>query len=99
MININRLRNIAAVILILSALIMLTACGATMQTVEVVVPVPCLATEPARPVMPTDMLMPGADLDRFTQAAIAEIERREGYESKLVAALRSCITPLSQDAP
>lgn len=94
--NIDHLRNIATVILAIITLAMLTACGTTVQTVKVAVPVPCLATEPARPVMPTDLLLPGVSLDRFVQAAIAEIERREGYEGRLVAALQSCITPEAQ---
>lgn len=92
----NCLRYAAAVILAVITLAMLTACGTTVQTVKVAVPVPCLATEPARPVMPTDMLLPGASLDSFMQAAIAEIERREGYELKLVAALQSCIAPVEK---
>lgn len=92
--NVNRLHNIVAAILIAASLAMLSACGATVQTVKVAIPVACQTTEPSRPVMPTDMLMPGASLDRFAQAAIAEIERREGFELKLIAALRSCIEPL-----
>lgn len=94
--NVDRIRNIASAILVIGILVMLSACGATLQTVKVPVPVACQATEPSRPVMPTDMLMPGASLDRFAQAAIAEIERREGYEGRLVAALQSCIAPVEK---
>lgn len=72
----------------------LTGCGATMQTVKVPLPVACQEKEPDRPIMPTDRLLPGADLDAFVQAAAAEIERREGYETKLVTALRACISPI-----
>ncbi len=33
---------------------------------------------------------PGASLDDIERAAMAEIERREGYEVQLVAALEAC---------
>ena len=92
--GLDHIRNVATAILLLGTLVMLAGCPATLQAVKVPVPVPCQATEPARPVMPTDMLLPGASLDRFAQAAIAEIERREGYEGRLVAALQSCIAPV-----
>ena len=71
----------------------LAGCGATVQTVKVPITGPCQAAEPVRPVMPTESLKPGVKLDDFAKASMAEIERREGYEGKLVAALRSCITP------
>lgn len=71
----------------------LAGCGATVQTFKVPITVPCQAAEPVRPVMPTESLKPGVKLDDFAKASMAEIERREGYEGKLVAALRSCITP------
>jgi hypothetical protein len=73
---------------------LLTACGATMQTVKVPVPVPCGAKVPDRPAMPTESLKPGAGLDAFVQAAAAEIERREGYEGELRAALEGCVKPI-----
>ena len=41
--------------------------------------------------MPTESLKPGVTLDRFAAAAIAEIERREGYEGELLAALTACV--------
>jgi len=40
--------------------------------------------------MPTETLLPGVDLDRFSAAALAEIELREGYEGELRAALSEC---------
>lgn len=64
------------------------------EQVRVPVPVPCRVTEPARPLMPTDALAPDAALDAFTAAAIAEIERREGYEGELRAALAACAVPV-----
>lgn len=90
------LRNIATVILLAAAVAMLMACAAPggSQTVKIPVPVACQENEPTRPVMPTERLQPGATLDSFVQAATAEIERREGYETELVAALRACIAPI-----
>ena len=68
--------------------------GCTSTPQRVVVPVPCRVAIPARPIMPTETLPVDASLDAFVQAAAAEIERREGYEVELRAALGAC-----QDAP
>ena len=65
----------------------------TMQ-VRVAVPVACNEPEPARPSMPTESLRPGATVDDFTRAALAEIERREGYEILLRTALDNCRKPI-----
>ena len=78
----------------------LSACSATrnhaeIQRVNVAVPVECKEPIPDRPVMPTEALRPGADVDQFAQAAMAEIERREGYEGQLVAALVICTRPVA----
>lgn len=62
--------------------------------VHIAVPVACQEQEPERPVMPTDALQPGAPPWLLQQSALAEIDRREAYEIKLVAALRACIAPL-----
>lgn len=64
------------------------------QRVAVPIPVQCQEPVPARPVMPTDSLGGGATLDQFAQAAMAEIERREGYEGELLAALENCRKPV-----
>lgn len=90
----NTLRYLGAILLAAAALAMLLGCTATMTQVKVPVPVACQETEPTRPIMPTDRLLPGAALDAVVQAAAAEIERREGYELKLVTALRACIAPI-----
>ncbi len=79
----------------------LSACGTRgnhvqIQRVNVAVPVECKEPTPARPVMPTEALRPGATVDQFIQAAQAEIERREGYEVQLVEALAICTRPLRQ---
>lgn len=71
-----------------------TAPRVEIQRVKVAVPVECKEPIPDRPVMPTEALRPGATVDEFTQAAQAEIERREGYEVQLVAALEACTTPV-----
>lgn len=67
---------------------------AEVQRVNVPVPVVCQEPVPGRPVMPTEALRKGATIDEFARAAMAEIERREGYEGELLAALESCRSPL-----
>ena len=67
-----------------------TAPRIEIQRVNVAVPVKCKEQVPERPVMPTEALQPGATVDQFTQSAQAEIERREGYEGKMRAALVVC---------
>lgn len=76
--------------------VLLAGCSHQVRTVQVrvSVPVECRETEPVRPVMPTEQLDVAAGLDAQIQAMTAEIERREGYELVLVAALRACTSPL-----
>lgn len=73
---------------------LLAGCAAAprveVQRISVPVPVECREPVPARPVMPTEALRPGASLDDFARAAMAEIERREGFEVALVTALLAC---------
>ena len=64
------------------------------RTVSVAVPVACREPVPDRPAMPTDALPKRAGLDAFVQAATAEIELREGYESQLRTALTACTKPV-----
>ncbi|MBX9936069.1 MAG: hypothetical protein K2Y10_05705 [Burkholderiaceae bacterium] len=64
------------------------------QQVKVPVPVACKEPVPERPVMPTEGLSPPVTLDSFVQAAMAEIERREGYEQQLLTGLRACTAPV-----
>lgn len=71
-----------------------TAHRVEIQRVNVAVPVECKEPMPARPVMPTEALHPGTDVDQFAQAAMAEIERREGYEGLLRTALAVCTAPI-----
>lgn len=85
-----------AAVLMLAAL--LAGCAGAprveIQRVNVSVPVECKEPVPARPVMPTDALRAGATVDDFARAAMAEIERREGYEGQLIVALENCRRPL-----
>ncbi|MDR6767742.1 putative metal-binding protein [Acidovorax delafieldii] len=85
-------------IVIIGLLVLLAGCETAprveIQRVNMAVPVACQEKEPERPVMPTEALRPGATVDQFTQAAQAEIERREGYEVQLVAALAICTRPV-----
>jgi len=74
----------------------LTGCNATMSGItKVPVPVACQEEVPDRPIMPTESLSAEATLDQFVQAAAAEIERREGFELKLHAALTACVKPIA----
>lgn len=81
----------------MAGLLALAGCGTTprveIQRVNVAVPVQCKEPIPERPVMPTEALRPGATVDQYAQASMAEIERREGYEGQLVAALVACTAP------
>jgi len=82
----------------LAGLLALAGCETTprveIQRVNVAVPVECKEPIPDRPVMPTEALRPGATVDQYAQASMAEIERREGYEVQLVAALAICTRPV-----
>jgi len=90
--TIRNLRTVQCGLIV--AATMLTGCATKHEPVRVAVPIPCRVAIPARPIMPTEGLTPDASLDAFVQAAAAEIERREGYEVELRAALGAC-----QDAP
>lgn len=87
----------------LAAAVLLAGCSAApparveIQQVKVAVPVPCDESEPERPSMPTEQLSAGADVDMYVKAAGAELERREGYETELRAALANCKLPLRAD--
>ncbi len=72
-----------------------TAPRVEIQTVKVPVPVECREPTPDRPSMPTEALAEDADPFDLLRASLAEIDRREGYEVKLVAALENCKRPLA----
>lgn len=82
-------------IALIAACAVLAGCSAT-RTLKVSVPVPVACNEqmPARPVFPTESLAPGVPPFILLRAALAEIDRREGWETELVAALRACTAPV-----
>lgn len=65
--------------------------------VRVLVPTPveCREPVPDRPAMPTELLLPGAHPWVLLRAALAEIDRREGYEVRLRAGLKACTVPVA----
>ncbi len=83
---------------LLLGVLALAGCGAVprvdVQTVKVPVPVECREPVPDRPNMPTETLADDADPFELLRAALAEIDRREGYEVRLLAALISCTRPV-----
>lgn len=83
---------------VVAATAILTACETAPRTQNVKTPVPieCRVQRPDRPAMPTEALSPGADVDTFARAAMAEIDLREAYEIKLSAALDVCTAPLER---
>ena len=84
---------------LLLAALALAGCTAAprveIQTVKVPVPVECREPTPDRPSMPTESLAEDADPFDLLRASLAEIDRREGYEAKLLAALENCKLPIS----
>jgi hypothetical protein len=89
------------VLCVVLACLWLSGCDTLRNTVQIRVPVPvaCQEPEPERPVMPTEALRPGVDEFTFTISAQAEIEVREGFEGRLLTALRACRTPIAKRAP
>ncbi|MXN31059.1 hypothetical protein [Delftia sp. CH05] len=83
---------------ILLGALALAGCGSVprveVQTVKVPVPVECREPIPDRPAMPTEALAEDADPFQLLRAALAEIDRREGYEIRLQAALMACTLPI-----
>lgn len=90
-------------IALIAACALMAGCASTnhveIQRVNVPVPVECQEPVPERPVMPTEGLADTATLDQFAQAAMAEIERREGYEGELLTALENCRKPINPRRP
>ncbi|MDD2711276.1 MAG: hypothetical protein PHU77_00010 [Simplicispira sp.] len=82
-------------ICLIAASALLTGCG-SVKHVQVKVPVPVACTEqvPERPVMPTEAMQPGVAPWVLLRAALAEIDRREGYEGVMRAALVACTAPV-----
>lgn len=75
----------------IASLAALALVGCAADPVPSVIYRSCPEPEPERPTMPTEHLgTTTPNPDQFTAAAIAEIERREGYETMLRTALRNC---------
>lgn len=85
----------AAVLLL--GLLALVGCASPAPAGRTLVPVPveCREPVPDRPAMPTELLLPGASPWVLMRAALAEIDRREGYEVQLRAALFVCTSPVT----
>lgn len=94
------LRDVLVLLAIVVAAALMEGCSAVggAITVKTAVPVACDQAEPERPFMPTDDLRPGADVNRYVRAARAERLVRQGYEDRLVTALRACIKPVDAQA-
>ncbi|MBY0453754.1 MAG: hypothetical protein K2Q11_02590 [Burkholderiaceae bacterium] len=56
--------------------------------------VKCKVRMSPRSGMPTEQLVAPVTMDSFARAAMAEIERREGYEGVLRTALAACTAPI-----
>lgn len=82
-------------IALIAACALLVGCG-SVKHVQVRVPVPVACTEqlPERPSFPTEALQPVVAPWVLLRAALAEIDRREGFELQLLAALRACTAPV-----
>lgn len=82
----------------LLAALALAGCGSVprveIQEVKVPVPVECREPIPDRPSMPTEALADDADPFELLRAALAEIDRREGYELRLRTSLLACTRPV-----
>lgn len=94
--------NYSGVVLAVGAGLLLAGCGSVprveIQEVKVPVPVECREPIPERPSMPMEALADDADPFTLLRAALAEIDRREGYEVRLLAALLMCTRPVSPAA-
>ena len=83
--------------LILLSTLLLAGCATKPEvvTVKVAVPVACQIAEPERPAMPTDEVSLDAPIDVMNRYLRAEIDVREGYEDRLLTALRGCRKPIT----
>lgn len=77
-----------------SLIAMLAGCqtAPSVVTIDTPIPVICRQAIPERQAMPTESFAAKPTLDQFVQAATAELEIREAYEIKLLAALIACTT-------
>lgn len=63
--------------------------------VKVPVPVECREQVPPRPAMPTEQFADKPDLHQFAKSALAELEIREGYETRLRQVAETCTKPIN----
>ena len=84
---------------VVAMLFLLTACGSAPVLTEVKVPVlvECKEEVPERPAIPTEGSACKPTIDHFAVAAWAEIEIREGYETRLRTALEACTAPMKPE--
>ena len=82
--------NVFFVIIAIAPVFMLAGCAENPKQPTVAIMTPCTVQTPERPIMPTEDLPADVTLDDFVKSAIAEIERREGYEQILLQTLIFC---------
>ena len=88
-------KNYSSAAILIAACALLTGCAGTKYVqIKVPVPVECKEQVQERPAMPTEALAPGVAPFVLLRAALAEIDRREGYEQVMRAALVACTSPL-----
>jgi hypothetical protein len=86
-------------LLILALVSLLTGCATNtppgintvIQQVEVPIAVPCKAEVPVKPDFNFDKLTPEEDIFEKSKAALADRKLHMGYETELLAALKSCM--------
>lgn len=100
--TVDHVRNVATVLLILVIIGMLAACtgAGPLVNVPTAVPVECREQEPERPLFNLERLKAAGCtaaecLDAFVAAATADKILHDGYERRLVTALRACIAPIT----
>lgn len=84
--------------LLILAIVLLAGCATTtppgintvIQTVEIPVAVPCKAEVPVKPEFNFDKSTPEQDIFDKTKASLADRKLHLGYETELLAALKSC---------
>lgn len=85
--------SVGIAIVLLGIVMFLTACTPQLvvQEVKVPVPIPCKIVSPDKPIYPLqEAKKDEKDIFVITQKALAEIELRQGYETKLEVAITEC---------
>ena len=87
------IRALGWAVVLAVALLAMVGCAVTANpttTVEVPIGIPCDPPEVIAPTLPIDALDPEADTFEHVRALWASIERMEGYEIELRAAIDAC---------